>query len=118
MATKYHAQAFGMYPQNFDKREARLMACGFSLLALAATETYTMSNDDSFTHVTIAGSSGTTTLLLPPTAASEGRVLNIYVSDSTGTVALKDAAGSTVVADLTAGSYQYFCTGSAWTRVF
>jgi hypothetical protein len=118
MTTKTHQQAFGNYPENFDKREARLIACGYSLLAIAATETYTMATDDSFTHVTMAGTSGTTTLLLPLTAASTGRLIHIYVTDTTGTVALKDSTGATVVADLAAGSYQYFCTGSAWTRVF
>lgn len=117
MATKTHAQAYGNYPENFNKRESRLIACGYSLLAMTATETYAMSTDDSFTHVTIPGTSGTTTLRLPLSAASLGRVINIYVSDSTGTVLLTDSASATIVADLAAGAYEYFCTGSTWTRV-
>lgn len=117
MPTKTHAQPFGNYPENFNKRESRLLACGYSLLAVAATETYAMTTDDSFTHVTIAGASGTTTLRLPLTAASTGRVVNIYVSDTTGTVLLTDSASATIVADLAVGHYAYFCTGAAWVKV-
>ena len=117
MATKTHAQPLGNYPENFDKREARLIACGHSLLEVAATETYTMAATESFTHVTLAGTSGTTTLLLPPVANSTGRVIHLFVTDTTGTVALKDATGSTIVADMAAGASAYFCTGAAWVQV-
>lgn len=117
MATKIHQQAFGNYPENIDKREARVLACGYSLLQVAATETYAMDTGDSFTHATIAGTSGTTILKLPLAAASLGRVLNIYVSDTTGTVNLQTSTGSTVVADMAAGPSSWFCNGTTWVQV-
>jgi hypothetical protein len=117
MSTTSHQQAFGNYPENFDKREARLIACGYSLLQVAATETYTMSATESYTHVTMAGTSGTTTLRLPPVANSLGRVVNVYVSDSTGTVLIEQADGTDLIADAAAGPYAFFCTSSAWVRV-
>lgn len=117
MATKSNAQAFGNYPENFNKREARLIAAGYSLLQLDATETYAMSERDSFTHVTMAGTSGTTTLKMPPVASSHGRVVHVYVSDSTGTVLIEQADGTDLLADAAAGAYAFFCTESAWVRI-
>lgn len=114
MTTKTHQQAFGNYPENFDKREARLIACGYSQLTVAATETYTMASDDSFTHVIMQGTSGTTTLLLPLAAASLGRVININVTAAAGTVAIKDSTGTAVVAAAGVGSLSFYCNGTSW----
>jgi len=117
MATKTHAQQFGNYPENFNKREARLLACGHSLLALAATETFAMATDDSYTFVTMAGSSGTTTLKLPLAAASLGRVVNVYASSVAGTVLVQTSTGGAVATITVVGAYAYFCDGTTWTRV-
>lgn len=117
MTTKVHAQPFGNYPENFDKREARAAACCWSLVQLAATETYAMATTDSFTHATMAGSSGTTTLKLPLAAASTGRIVNVYASSVAGTVLVQTSTGGAVATITVVGAYAYFCNGTTWVQV-
>lgn len=115
MATKTHSQPFGNYPENFNKREARLVACGHSQLTLAAAETYTMTSDDGFTHATINGTSGTTTLNLPLAAANIGRLLVVNVLSAAGTVNINTSTGSSVIASAGVGRFPLYCDGTTWS---
>lgn len=114
MATKTHQQRMTNYPQEFNSREARLMAAGHSLLQLSA-ENYTMASDDSFTHVTL---SGTCTLTLPAAAISTGRVVHLYSTATAGTKLVQDAAAAAIIADMADSSAAaLMCNGTTWIQV-
>lgn len=114
MATKVHQQGMSNYPQQFNTREARQLAAGWSLLQLSA-ENYTMASDDSFTHVTL---SGTCTLTLPLAAISNGRVVHLWADAVAGTKLIQDAAASAIIADLADSSAAVLmCNGTTWVRV-
>lgn len=102
------------YPQEFNSREARLMAAGNSLLQLSA-EDYTIASDDSFTHVTLSGSC---TLTLPAAAISTGRVVHLYSTATAGTKLVQDADANAIIADMADSSAAaLFCDGSTWIQV-
>jgi hypothetical protein len=114
MATKSHQQTMSAYPENFNRREARLLAAGYSLLQLSA-ENFTIATDDSYTHVTLAGNC---TLTLPAAAANKGRVFKVYSTAAAGTKLIQDAAASAIIADLADSTgAELYCNGSTWVQV-
>lgn len=117
------------YPGAFNARENRLISHNYALVEIEDEEVV-LSSDDSTTHVlmssTVAADPGATPpvlasvakLVLPKPVLSKGRLINVRVEDTTGTVAIEDAEGNVIQSDAAVGNYQYFCTGSEYKRVF
>lgn len=112
MATKYNVQGRvpANYPGLFNARENRMITHNYAVVALA-NEDYTVLPEDGVTHLTVDASSATVTVTMPAAALCKGRMMKVYVSDATNTVTV----GGIV---LTAGSYEIFCDGSSYFRVF
>ena len=123
MANKYNSEGRvpSNYPGLFNARENRMITHNYSLVELApsaAPESFEIKSDDNVTHVSVDASSQNVTLVFPKPELSKGRVIKVYVIDSTSTVLIEEKDGTDIAADAAAGSYEYFCTGSEYKRVF
>lgn len=113
MATKYNSEGRvpANYPGLFNARENRMITHNYSVVSLV-DEDYEIKADDNITHVSIDASGAAVTVSLPAAALSKGRLLKVYITDtSLNTVTI----GST---SYVAGSYEIFCDGSSYFRVF
>jgi hypothetical protein len=82
----------------------------YAVVALV-DENYTVLPEDGITHLTIEAATAAVTVTMPAPALCKGRLMKVYVSDATETVTV---AGDTY----TAGSYEIFCDGTDYLRVF
>lgn len=112
MATKYNSEGRvpANYPGLFNARENRMITHNYSVVSLV-DEDYEIKADDNITHVSIDASGAAVTVSLPAAALSKGRLLKVYVSDATEIVTVGSDTYS-------AGSYEIFCDGSSYFRVF
>jgi hypothetical protein len=116
MATKYNTQGRvpANYPGLFNARENRMITHNYAVVALV-DENYTVLPEDGITHLTIEAATAAVTVTMPAPALCKGRLMKVYVSDATETVTVDVAGGNT---QYTAGSYEIFCDGTDYLRVF
>lgn len=114
MATKYNSEGRvpANYPGLFNARENRMITHNYSVVSLVG-ENYEIKSDDGVTHLVIDASSSNVVVSLPAAALSKGRLLKVYVTDTTNDITI---GGSSDYDD--AGSYEIFCDGSSYFRVF
>jgi hypothetical protein len=126
MATKYNSEGRvpANYPGLFNARENRMITHNYSVVKVEGETdntdpenpvdlaiSYEIKSDDGVTHLFLDGTNGTVTITLPAAALSKGRLLKVYVFNSAEAVSVGGSSYS-------AGSYEIFCDGSSYFRVF
>lgn len=119
MATKYNSEGRvpANYPGLFNARENRMITHNYCVVEGDSDENISVSSDDNVTHVIIKDGGATPVLTFPKAELSKGRLISVKVEGTA--VDVKESDEATLISDdLGEGSYQFFCTGSEYIRVF